>query len=110
MTEDPYSDEKLQLLINQIAAAIFTYKAGLEDCTDRRQYLNRYFPFGLSLQSIQAHSVAIITRCAPAVSSASEFPSFFFPAAPVSGFLSLDSRPFKLFGRASCPLRADFSS
>ena len=31
------------------------------------------------------------------------------PAAPVSGFLSLDSRPFKLLGRVSCPLCADFS-
>ena len=65
------------------------------------------FPIWMYLKPLQARNVAYCNRMRPpAVSSASEFFSFFFPAAPVSGFLSLDSRPFKLLGRASCPLCA----
>ena len=40
--------------------------------------LDRYFPFGLSLEPIRARSVVIITRCAPPVSNVWEILRIFF--------------------------------
>ena len=45
----------------------------------------RKFPFGCTWIRSRIGVSTIVTACAPAVSSASEFSSYFFPAAPVSG-------------------------
>ena len=48
---------------------------------------NRHFPYGLSLEPIQARSVAIVTRCAPPpASGAWTILRIFLPAAPLSEF------------------------
>jgi len=67
----------------------------------------RHFPFGLSLEPIQARSVAIITHCAPPVSNAWGIVRIFFPAAPVSGLFSLNSRHYSFLVRLRRPLCAD---
>ncbi len=78
--------------------------------TDHRGSLSRDFPFECTWSRSRLGMSTIVIAFALPVSSASEFFSSFFPAAPVSGFLLSDSRPFKLLGRASYLLCADFSS
>jgi len=63
--------------------------------------INRYFPYGLSWEPIQARSVAIIAHCTPPSCLAHRIVSFLLTAAPISWFLSSESRLHKLLGRAS---------
>ena len=69
----------------------------------------RDFPFGLSLDPIQARSVVIITRCDPLASGAWTILRIFLPAALFFGFLPPQYKVFKLLDRASGPLCADLS-